>query len=104
VQEQESKTASLLIRGGAGESSILRIKFPVSISNQDKALIRIPLPEDIRNLPEEIGPGAKVIVRSLINIIPRMQAISFKPRQIIIDLGVGNNLDTGRRRCGQRID
>ena len=90
MQEQKSKTASLLMRGGAGESNILRIKFSIPISTQGKALIRIPLSEDTRNLPEEIGPGAKTIVRSLTNIIPRMQMIRFRSRQIIIDLGTGN--------------
>ena len=90
MQEQKSKTTSLLIRGGAGESNILRIKFSIPISNQDKALIRIPLSEGVNNLPEEIGSGAKAIVRSLANIIPRMQMMSLRSRQIIIDLGTGN--------------
>ncbi len=90
MQEQKSKTTSLLIRGGAGESNILRIKFSIPISNQDKALIRILLSEGVRNLPEEIGPEAKMIVRSLANIVPRIQMISLRPQQIIVDLGAGN--------------
>ena len=90
MQKQKSEEVSLLIREGAGKSNILRIKFSILISNQDENLIKVSLPEGVRNLPEEIGPGVKMIIKSLADIIPRMEMISFRSHQIIFNLGTGN--------------
>lgn len=90
MQRQDNTTVFLLIREGVGESNILRIKSSVPISEQDGGLVRISFPDGIDNLPKEIGSLAELIVKSVVNIIPRIKSIKFRPKQVILDLGVGN--------------
>jgi len=90
VQRQDNTTVYLLIREGVGESNILRIKSSVPISEQNGGLVRISFPDGIGNLPKEIGSLAEVIVKSVVNIIPRIKIIKFRPKQVILGLEVSN--------------
>ena len=91
MQEQESgKSASLLIREGANLSNVLRIKSSVLISEQGDGLISIPLPGSTDKLPKEIGSLAEILVKSAANTVPRLQMISLRSYQVILNLGVGN--------------
>ena len=93
MQEQEDrKSVSLLIRDGAGVSNFLRIKSSMPISKHDRGEIKISLFSDYYRMPvfSKVGVLAELIVRAVINIVPSVQMISFRPKQVILNLGIGN--------------
>lgn len=86
---QKKKEVSLLIRDGAGVSSILRIKSSLLISEQSSGLIKISIKKTIDEIPKDIGYLARTIFIMVKNNISRVQMISFRRHQIILDLGQG---------------
>jgi len=91
MQEKESRNnISFLIRDGAGEGNILRIKSSVCITEQANKLISASLSKRINKLPEEIGALGRILISSIPSLVPRVKTIRFKPKQVIFDIGVGN--------------
>jgi len=93
MQEQENeKNVSLLIRDGAGVSNFLRIKSSLPISKHDRGEVKISLSRDYYRMPVflKVGTLAELLVRSVKNTVPSVQMISFRPKQVIFNLGIGN--------------
>jgi len=93
MQEQENeKNVSLLIRDGAGVSNFLRIKSSIPISKHDKGEVKISLSRDYYRMPVflKVGALAELIVRAVMETVPSVKMISFRPKQVILNLGVWN--------------
>jgi len=93
MQEQENeKNVSLLIRDGAGVSNFLRIKSSIPISKHDRGEVKISLSRDYYRMPVflKVGALAELIVRAVMETVPSVQMISFRPKQVILNLGVWN--------------
>lgn len=95
MQQEESRNdVYILIRDGAGEDNVLRIKSSTRITKQKYGLISISLSSKRTDrLLEEIG-GYDYLGRSLAEsislIVPRVKIINFRPQQVILDIGIGN--------------
>ncbi len=93
MQKQENrKDISLLIKDGAGISNFLRIKSSMPISKHDRGEVKISLSRDYYRMPvfSKVGILAELIVRAVMETVPSVQMVSFRPKQVIFNLGVGN--------------
>ena len=89
----------VLIRDSAGEGNILRLKFPQRISAHQKGLIHLHNQGETVSLVDRIGSDAKTLVNQIFDEVPELWRISLRPKQIILNLGVGNywSVDTENR-------
>ena len=73
----------VLIRDGAGEGNVLRLKFDETVSRQPRSLVSFRDQAEATGLAEEIGPVAKILVTHIFNAVSGISLISLRPKQII---------------------